>query len=266
MKLSCTQMMLGDRPLADKFEIARQAGFEGIDLRGDLIVDQADEVNMLVQQTGLPVPTVYGRIMIPLLSRTIQERQESMQLVRQRLRDAAAIGATSLIVVPIFREARIAVDLGDGVEDIERSVLMVLLSELADDAEAAGVRIVLEPLNRGETHFLTSPTVAAELTSRLSSPWIGTMVDTYHMDLESQDAVEEVDACRGQLMLVHLSDRNRTLPGEGGIDFAPTLRSLEALGYDGFMGYECTGPFDVQQLQRSVRWVRDQVAGEGVAS
>lgn len=261
MNLSCTQMMLGERPLDEAFAMARESGFDGIDLRGDLIVDRTDEVRALVDRTGLPAPTVYGRIMIPLLSRTVDERKESIDLVRRRLRDAAAIGASSVIVVPIFGEARITAGNGKDIEEIERALLMVLLDELAIDAEAAGVRIVLEPLNRGETHFLTSPTVAADLTRRLGSPWIGTMVDTYHMDLEGQDAAAEIARNRDQLMLVHLSDRGRTLPGEGGIDFAPTLRALVAIDYDGFMGFECSGPFEVEQLRRSARWVRGQAGG-----
>ncbi len=261
MKLSCTQMMLGERPLAEKFAIAMESGFDGIDLRGDLIVDRIDEIRALVRETGLPVPTVYGRITIPLLSRTVAERAQSLELVRSRLRDAAAIGATSLIVVPIFGEARITVDRGQGVDEIERALLLVLLSEVAADAEATGVRIVLEPLNRGETHFLTSPSSAADLTRCLDSPWVGTMADTYHMDREGQDAVREVERIRDQLMQIHLSDRDRTLPGEGGIDFAPMLRALDDMGYEGFMGYECTGPFDVDQLRRSVEWVRGQVVG-----
>jgi D-psicose/D-tagatose/L-ribulose 3-epimerase len=256
VKLSCTQMMLGERSLEEKFAIARESGFDGIDLRGDLIVDRVDEIRALIQQTGLPVPTVYGRITIPLLSRTVAERAQSLELVRTRLRDASALGATSLIVVPIFGEARIAVDRGQGVEEVERAMLLALLSELIPDAEAAGVRIVLEPLNRGETHLLTSPACAAELTRGLDSPWVGTMADTYHMDREGQDAVQEIALSQDQLMLIHLSDRNRTLPGEGGIDFAPMLRSLDAIGYDGFMGYECNGPFDPDQLRRSVEWVR----------
>lgn len=262
MKLSCNQMMLGERSLAEKFAVARDCGFDGIDLRGDLIVDHIDEIRTLVRQTGLPVPTVYGRITIPLLSRTAGERAGSLGLVRQRLRDAAAIGASNLIVVPIFGEPRMTVELGQGVEEIERAMLLVLLSEVSEDAEAVGVRIVLEPLNRGETHFLTSPTVAAELTRRLGSPWVGAMVDTYHMDLEGQDAVDEFRGCQDQLMLVHLSDRKRTLPGEGGIDFAPLLRYAEDVGYDGFMGYECSGQFDADQLRQSVTWVRGQAAGE----
>lgn len=261
LKLSCVQMMLGDRPLPELFSMAQESGFDGIDLRGDLIVDRTDDVRALVQQTGFPVPALYGRITIPLLCRTIRERVESLDLVRRRLHDAAAIGASNLVAVPIFGDARMTVDRGQGVEEIERAMLLVLLSELAEDAEAVGVRIVIEPLNRKQTHFLTSPTMAAELTRDLASPWVGTMVDTFHMDLENQNAVEEFGNCGDQLMLVHLADRQGTLPGAGGIDLAPMLQLAESQGYSGFMGYECKGPFEVDELRRSVDWVRAQATG-----
>lgn len=256
MNLSCTEMMLGERSLADKFGIARSSGFDGIDLRGDLIGPRIGEIRGLVRQVELPVATVYGRITIPLLSRTIAERQRALALVRDRLRDAAAIGTSGLIVVPIFGEAQITADRGQGVEEIEQALLLVLLRELAGDAEAARVRIIIEPLNRAETHLCTSPTETAALTRTLQTPWIGTMADTYHMDREEQDPVQEVESMWDQLMLVHLSDRDRTLPGEGGIDFAPLLRSLDTSGYDGFMGYECRGSFDADQLRASVDWIR----------
>jgi len=262
MNLSCSAMMLGERPLTDAFALAKESGFDGIDLRGDLIRHHISEIQDLIRQTGLPVPTVYGRITVPLLARTLRERGESLELIRSRLRDAAAISASNLIVVPVFGEARVTVDRGEGVAEIEEALLLMLLSELVSNAESAKVRITLEPLNRGETHLLVSPTTAARLTRCLNTPWVGTMVDTYHLDREGQDAVHEVERNRDQIMLVHLSDRGRTLPGTGGIDFAPMLRALNALGYDGFMGYECAGTFDVNQLRASVQWVRRQIDGE----
>ena len=164
MNLSCSAMMLGERPLTDAFALAKESGFDGIDLRGDLIRHHISEIQDLIRQTGLPVPTVYGRITVPLLARTLRERGESLELIRSRLRDAAAISASNLIVVPVFGEARVTVDRGEGVAEIEEALLLMLLSELVSNAESAKVRITLEPLNRGETHLLVSPTTAARLT------------------------------------------------------------------------------------------------------
>lgn len=256
MKLSCHELMLGDLPLAEKFRLAREAGFDGIDLRGDLLRERVEEAARLVREEGFPVPAVYGRYQPHLLSAGVTERAEAVATLRGRLRDAARVGAGLLIVVPIGGATRIDVDRGQGVEEVELAVLLVLLRELADEARECGVAIVLEPLNRQQTHLLTSPAAAAALTRRLDA-WVGTMADTFHMDAEGQEMAEEVSATGDQLRLIHLSDRGRKLPGRGGIDFAPLLERLRAIGYDGFYGFECTGPFTVEQLRESVRFIRD---------
>lgn len=255
MKLSCHEMVLGDRPLTEKFRLAREAGFDGVDLRGDLLQGQVAEAARLVRETGLPVPTVYGRLRPPLVAKTLAERAESLAMLRSRLRDAAQVGVRWLIVVPIFGAARITVQRGQGVEEIEEALLLTLLDELADEARQRGITIVLEPLNGHQTHLLTSPRKTAQLTRQLGDA-IGTMVDTYHMDLEGQDGAEEIAGAFDQLRLVHLSDRDRKLPGTGGLDFAPGLRELQSLRYTGWYGFECTGTFTAQQLQESVQYVR----------
>ncbi|HEX4214043.1 MAG TPA: sugar phosphate isomerase/epimerase [Candidatus Dormibacteraeota bacterium] len=258
MRLSCLTALLGEVPLDTAFAQIGDAGFDAVDIRGDLLHQHRAEVSRLIGSTALPVATVYGRVTIPMLSAAVEDRARSVALIRERLGDAAAVGAPNLIVVPVFGEARIHSDLGRGVEDVELSVLSVLLEELAPVAAENRVRIVLEPLNRKETHLLRSPARTADLTRRLGSEWVGTMADTYHMDLELEDAEAEVEGAYDQLHLVHLSDRNRTLPGKGGIDFAPFLHRLEGLGYDGYGGYECNGPFSVEQLKESVEWVKAQ--------
>jgi sugar phosphate isomerase/epimerase len=252
MRLSCLNAMVGERPLPEVFAIVRDAGFDGIDVRGDFAAQNLDELAGLVRSTGLPVATVYGRITIPLLSARVADRQASVEMVRHRLRTAAALGAENVIVVPIFGEAQITADAGDGVVATELAVMFALLAELGEDAGDAGVRILLEPLNRKETHLLTSPSRTAELTRRLGNPWVRTMLDTYHTDLEGQDDVAELEAAGDQIGLVHLSDRSRQLPGDGGIDFAPVL----ATGFEGWMGLECGSVYETEQLARCVDWLR----------
>ena len=254
MKLSCLNAMVGDRSLAETFAIVKQAGFDGIDFRGDFAGEHVDEIAGLVKSTGLPVATVYGRITIPLLSAKVADRHASVEMVRDRLRTAKALGAQNVIVVPVFGEPQMTADAGEGVVATEIAVMFALLSELAEDAEAAGVRILLEPLNRKETHLLTSPSRTAELTRRLGSPWVITMLDTYHTDLEGQYSLAELRAGGDQIGLIHLSDRDRQLPGDGGIDFGPIL----AAGFDGWMGLECFSAYDVDQLSRCVDWLRAQ--------
>lgn len=250
MKLSCFEMMVGDRPLPDKFAMVADAGFDAIDLRGDLLHDQVDLAAKCA--ADLPVAAVYGRLQ-PLLAAAVADRHAALDLLRTRLTEAAAVGATRLVVVPIFGQPAIAVP---DIESSEWAVLAVLLSEVL--AENPTVTMVLEPLNANETHFIRSPSRAAEFTRSIGHPRLATMLDTYHVDLEGQDAVAEASTVDDQLGLVHLSDRGRTLPGRGGIKFAPLLRHLADTGYDGYCGFECSGPFTVADLADSVRWVRAQ--------
>ncbi len=261
MKLSCFEMMVGDRPLLEKFEMVAAAGFDGIDLRGDLLHGHVPEALSCAARTGLDIPTVYGRMGVPLLARTLRERGTAMQMLRTRLADAAAVGARQVVLVPITGAPRIDVDLGAGVKSVEWSLLAVLLREVLADEPASGVTIVLEPLNAAETHLVTSPTEAATFVRRLAHPRIGTMIDTYHADREGQDLIAELAGTAGQLRLLHLSDRDRRLPGLGGVDFEPFLAELSRSGYSGYGGFECRGPFSVSDLEASVRWVRDGARG-----
>lgn len=250
MKLSCFEMMLGDRPLSEKFAMVADAGFDAIDLRGDLLHDQVELAAKCAAE--LPVATVYGRLQ-PLLAAAVADRHAALDLLRTRLSDAAAVGATRLVVVPIFGPPAIQ---APDVEATEWALLAVLLSEVLADNPA--VTMVLEPLNARETHFIRSPSRAAEFTRAIGHPRLATMLDTYHVDLEGQDAVAEASTVDDQLGLVHLSDRNRTLPGRGGIEFAPLVKHLADTGYDGYCGFECSGPFTVEDLAASVQWVRNE--------
>jgi sugar phosphate isomerase/epimerase len=248
--------MLGDVPLSERFARARAAGFDGIDLRGDEVGAVLDQARQLADRLRIEVPTIYGRLRVPLVAATASERMQAMDIVRQRLQYAAAVGAQSLIVVPVFGEARFDLDWPGGVEQAELALLGVELKELATDAARCHVTITLEPLNRRETHLLRSPAATAELCRRIGSPWVAAMADTYHMDLEGQDAVAEMRQAGDQLRLVHLSDRDRKLPGSGGIDFASLLAGLSAQHYAGYLGFECRGTFEVDTLRSSVDFVR----------
>jgi sugar phosphate isomerase/epimerase len=256
MKVSCLEAMFGEAPLAEKFRMAKEAGFDGIDLLGDQLGPITDEARELSERTGVEIATVYGRLRVPLVAASAEERLQSTNIVRERLRCAARVGAARLIIVPIFGEPRIELDWPGGIEQAELAILAVELRELATEAEACQVSILLEPLNRKETHLLRSPRAAAELVRRIGSPFVATMADTYHMDLEGQDPAIEFSSVRDLLRLVHVSDRDRALPGHGGIDFGSHLSALKAINYAGYLGFECRGVFDVNELRASVTFVR----------
>lgn len=96
MRVSCNQMMPGERSLAGALTMARESGLDGLDLRGDRIESRVGGSRTRPTHR-LPVPTRSGRVAIPL-PRTIGERLVATKIVRRRLRAAAAIGASGAMV------------------------------------------------------------------------------------------------------------------------------------------------------------------------
>jgi D-psicose/D-tagatose/L-ribulose 3-epimerase len=265
MRLSCGEQMLGERPLAEKIALVREAGFDGIDLRWNTL--QAADTHAALAAGGLPVGAIYSQLREPgLLSPRATERAAALDQAVERAQGGAAAGAACLILVPIFNAAKLrAFSPVADLDAVETAVFLTALDELAARLADVPITVVLEPLNRGETHFLTAPTRAAAWCAALGSPRIATMVDTYHCNREGQDSAAQIAAVGGHLGLIHLSDSDRQLPGEGSIAFAPILTALRRRDYAGWLGYECRPVTDQAALARSVRRMRtlwDNAANE----
>lgn len=261
MLLSCAEQLLSDQPLSERLSIIQAAGFDGIDVRWATVSDRA--VRRQVSAHDLPVGAVYGQLRDPgLLSRTAAERARAIDGAVERAEVAAELGATTLIVVPIFGDAQLrGFDPIISTEDLETAVLLASLDELAERIADLPVTVVLEPLNSEQTHFLLDPARGAVLCDALGSPRIATMVDTYHCEKNGQDIPAAIAATGDQLALVHLSDTDRGLPGEGRIDFGSVLDALRAHGYEGWMGFECREVDEVESLRRSVDYLRELWSG-----
>ncbi|CAN0473607.1 unnamed protein product, partial [Phaeothamnion confervicola] len=106
-------------------------------------------------------------------------------------------------------------------------------------AERLGTPIILEPLNRYESHLLKSLDDAAQICRAVGSPGIRMMADVFHMNLEEADMGRAIEAVADVLAYVHLADSNRFQPGAGHLDFKPGFAALKRIGYDGWMTLEC---------------------------
>jgi len=124
-----------------------------------------------------------------------------------------------------------------GAEDTE--VLTEAFGALAAHAEAEGVTIALEPLNRYEDHMVNTLAQGAELIAAAGSPGVRLLADTYHMNIEEDDLCAALRGVAGVLGAVHLSDSNRHQPGTGHVPFARVLGTLAEVGFEGVLSVEC---------------------------
>jgi sugar phosphate isomerase/epimerase len=180
--------------------------------------------------------------------------------IRERLRLAAALSAVGVLVVPQFGRTAALPDLSPyktGAE-LERELLLAQLRELAPNADAAGVKLFLEPLNRYEAYIVNRIEQGAAI-ARLVGPQVATMADLFHMGIEEADLPASIRANAEHIVYVHVADSNRLQPGRGHLDFQPSFAALKEIGYDGYLGIECRvdGPYD-DAIRESVAFLREQ--------
>lgn len=250
MMLTSLESMVRGDSLEQRCEILREAGFSGVDILGHTLAQRISEVKSATVATGIRLVAVYARLGTDtLLAATVRERARALDMLKERMETGAELGAAAVIFVPIFGPARIRMD-------AERTVLMVLLEELTTHGERFGVPLVLEPLSQRDTHLVYDPVEAVQLVREIGSPLLRTMVDTYHMDLQRLDMIAAVQEAVAYMSLIHVSDRDRKLPGRGGIDFPAVLSALSRMGFDGPVGLECDGAYDLEDLKRTADYLR----------
>ena len=115
------------------------------------------------------------------------------------------------------------------------------LLEVADYAGDHGVTLVLEYLNRFELYFLNCAEDCARFTREAGHPNLKMMYDTFHANIEEKDIRGAVQACVDQCVHVHISENDRSTPGQGGVDWDTSFAALKDVGYDGWMVVEAFG-------------------------
>ncbi len=114
-----------------------------------------------------------------------------------------------------------------------------LLGQLGPRAQARGITIVVEPLNRGECNFINSLAEGAEVVKKCALPNVRLVADIYHILREDETPAEVLRF--GELIKhTHIAERDRrTAPGVTGDDFRPYLKALRQIGYNQRMSVEC---------------------------
>lgn len=115
------------------------------------------------------------------------------------------------------------------------------LTKAADYAKANNVMLVVEYLNRFECYFLTSAADDARFCREANHPNLKMMYDTFHANIEEKNLAEAMKSCWDQVVHVHISENDRSTPGEGHVDWETTFKTLKSLKYDGWLMVEAFG-------------------------
>jgi D-psicose/D-tagatose/L-ribulose 3-epimerase len=145
---------------------------------------------------------------------------------------------------------------GAGPTPEERARAREVHRAAGDHAAEAGVRLVLEAVNRFESYFATTMHELAAYLDDLAHPAVTGMYDTFHANIEERDPVAAYTEHTRHISYVHISENDRGVPGRGHVPWAGTFAAIRRSGYDGWMTIEAFGR-GLPELAAATRVWRD---------
>lgn len=272
MKLSCQETLIPGECLDEKLDTALELGFEAIELSDfwgvpdptEALKRHADDVQRALEGRDLAVSSICGGYPMTFLAGEPQERKAAIEGFNVALEVAGRLGASGPILVPAFGRPQISDPWPlKSVEELEKEILVEILKELAGVADSCGTNVLLEPLNRYETHLLKTLDDAVDVVNMTGNPpSLKIMADFFHMNIEEPSIPDSLRRAGGHIAHVHLADSTRKEPGTAHTDFESGFRALKDIDYQGYMAFECalSGDDAKRALGQSVRLLKDIIA------
>jgi len=165
-------------------------------------------------------------------------RAAGVDATRRVLECCAMIGATAL--VGPYHSA-LGLFSGQGPTDDEWQWGVDSMRQVAEHAGQAEVMLAVECLNRFETYLLNTHADSARFVREVDHPNCRMMYDTFHANIEEKSIADAIRGCQDVLCHVHISENDRSTPGQGNVRWAENFDTLKEIGYDGWMVVEAFG-------------------------
>lgn len=228
--------------------LAAGLGYDGVELavRDPAAVD-AGRVEASVGAAGLTVAAIatgqaYLRDGLSLSSPDAGIRARAIERVGNHLHFATRFHAP--LILGLLR-GRI-----EGGAAATRRRFADSLTQILPQAADAGTQVLIEPINRAETDFITTVDDALELIEGVPTEAVGILADTYHMHIEEHSATAALRRAGRRLAHVHVADSNRHAPGWGRLDFSEIIATLQEMGYARYLSAEVRPLPDAESAAR----------------
>ena len=236
------------QPLEESFRLAKDAGFEGVEVAldenaGQLRLDSTEkelaQIKRQAQDAGMELYSVACALYWSywLSSPVAAEREKAKDIVKRQLDAAAALGCQSILVIPGCVNAEFAAP--GRVEDYAQTYDTALESLEAVKGHAAACRVEIA-LENVWNKFLLSPVEMRDFIDKLDSPWVGSYFDVGNAVANGYP--EHWIRVLGQrIKKVHFKDYRAAAGGlhgfvdmlAGDVNYPEVMKALGEVGYDG---------------------------------
>jgi D-psicose/D-tagatose/L-ribulose 3-epimerase len=130
---------------------------------------------------------------------------------------------------------------GTGPTEDEFKYGVETLQRAAEKAQARGIKLAVEYLNRFEIYFLTTAAQTVRFVRAVNHPSCKMMYDSFHAHIEEKDQTQAILSCAAETIHVHVSENDRGTPGTGQVDWDAFWGGLKQTGYNGYITIEAFG-------------------------
>ena len=238
--------------LQKKFEIAKAAGFDGVEPNvgenADIDINASDkhikDFKNTADSFGLNIPSVLCPMLwsFPLSSADVDKRKKAIDITKRSLYTAKVLGADTMLTIPGI----VGAEFIPGSERLNYKSALENAFESIDSikgyAKDLGVYIGLENV---WNKFLLSPDEMKRFVDSFNSEYIGTYLDVGNV-IPFGYPDQWILLLGKRIKKVHLKDFRRSVGNidgfvdllSGDVDFIEVIRSLKAIGYDDYLTAE----------------------------
>lgn len=247
-------MLFTEQPVLDRFEAARAAGFEAVELLFPYDEEPA-ELEAALRRSGLEwVLFNLPAGDFPAGQRGIANDPRRIQEFRDGV--GQALGLTRRFGVQRLN-CLLGVTLLDVPIEQQWEAVVENLRYAAEQAARAGVTQLIEPLNTFDSpgFMLSTTQQGLELLERVGHPNLKLQYDVYHAQRMEGNVTATLRAELASIGHIQIADSPaRNQPGTGELNYPFIFKTLDELGYDGWVSLEYRPTPDTTT---SLGWLRE---------
>ncbi|MBM7568907.1 sugar phosphate isomerase/epimerase family protein [Paenibacillus sacheonensis] len=243
--------------IAEAIAIAKDAGFEGIELSlnetGPLSLESSEQeigdIRKQAEDAGIALTSLASGLYwsYSMTSANEDNRRKAQDIVKKQLEAAAILGVDTILVIP----GAVGVDFIPGSEvvpyDRAYDLALEAITKLAEDAEAAKVAIGIENV---WNKFLLSPLEMRQFIDAAGSDYVGAYFDVGNV-VHAGYPEHWIRILNRRIKKVHFKDYRRESGGlsgfvdllAGDVNYPEVVKALEEIGYDDFVIGEMIPPY-----------------------
>lgn len=248
MKKAINIWSFGEKKLGDSLKLAKEVGFEGIELAldetGEVSLESTEEELLALKKTAddlrLNIHSLATGLywQYSLTSDDEKTREKAYNIVEKQIETAKILGADGILVIP----GAVGVDFIPGAEVVQYDAVydraLSALLKLKEKAEDACVKICIENV---WNKFLLSPLEMRDFVDKIGSEYVGVYFDVGNVIYNGYPE-QWIRILGSRIKKVHFKDYRRETAGlvgfvdllSGDVNWPEVMKAFDEIGYDGW--------------------------------